>query len=176
MPVSDISPNTDNLLLGTGIVKWKGDGDADYRDLGEVMAFEVALNPTEKQHLSKRQGRRFQDFSVTEQIECTVTLTLQEFTTDNLVFALLGVRSEGPPISIDIGTNVEILGAMRFIGMNDVGPRTQVDLPSVKITPAAALNLLSDDWGEMQLSGKVNGDPTTASFGTATTNISAEVT
>jgi len=177
MPVaSDLSPNTDNLTLPTGFCKWKGPGDADYRDLGEVLAFTFLLTATEQQHFSKRQGSRFNDFNATQQLTAEVRLTLEEQTSDNLVLALLGTKAVGPPISIDIGTNSEIVGALRFIGTNDVGPRSQVDMPSVKITPGAALNLLSDGWGNMELTGKVNGDPVTGSFGTLLHNITDEVT
>lgn len=177
MPVaSDLSPNTDNLLLGAGYCKWKGVDDADYRDLGEVLAFEFTLDVTSKTHVSKRHGTRFEDFSVTEQTAANVKLTLQEHTSDNMVFQLLGTKTEGPPVAIDIGTNVEILGALRFVPTNVVGPRVQVDLPNVKISPSSALNLLSDDWGNMELAGKVYGDPDTGSFGTALHNITVEVT
>jgi hypothetical protein len=103
---------------------------------------------------------------------------LQEFTSDNFVLALLGTKAEasGSPIAISIGTNNQIVGAIRFLGQNDIGPRQQLDLPSVLISPSAALNLLADDWGVIELSGDVRGDPTTGSYGTHYPNIVAEVT
>jgi hypothetical protein len=177
MPVaSDISPNTDNLLLGAGFVRWKGVDDDDYRDLGEVLAFELTIGVTVKPHVSKRHGTRFENFSATEQKTAEVKLSLEEHTSDNLVFALLGTKTDGPPIAIEIGTNVEIFGALRFVPTNDVGPRIQVDLPLVKITPSSALNLLNDNWGALELAGKVYGDPDTGSFGRALANITDEVT
>lgn len=177
MPVSsDISPNTNNLVLSTGIVKWKGPGDSDYRDIGEVMTFDFTLDVTEKEHISKRHGARIVDFTVTERVGGTLTMTLQEMTSDNVVLALLGTKAVGgPPVSIVIGTNTEIVGSVRFIGTNNVGPRAQVDFVTVKITPTKGLNLLSDDWGNIELVGKVYGDPVTGSFGTYLNNITVEV-
>lgn len=178
MPVaSNLSPNTDNLLLGAGYLKWQGVDDDDFRHLGEALSCEFTLDVTAKPHVSKMGGRRFEDFSATEALTASIKIGLEEHTADNLVFQLLGTKTDGPPIAIDIGTNTEILGYLRFVPTNDTGPRIQLDLPLVKITPAGPLNLLNDNWGVLELTGKVYGNREAGgSFGTAWQNITDEVT
>jgi len=178
---SDVSPNTDNLVLATGRLLWKGPGDTDFVHMGEALQAEFTLAVTEKPHISKLSGKRVQDFSVSEMMSATFALTLQEDTSRNLQLALLAAKDAGPPVRLDIGANSEITGALRFVGTNDVGPRDQYDFPSCKVTPNAALNLLSDDWGNIVLTFKVNWNPTgglggTGAFGTCLHNITDEVT
>lgn len=172
---SDISPNTDNLVLATGRLEWMADGETEFRHMGEVLQAEFTLAVAEKAHISKLVGRRFQDFSVSEMLSGTFAATLQEITSENLLLALLATKTVGPPIKLDIGTKSEMNGALRFIGTNDVGPRDGYLFPLVKITPNAALNLLSDDWGNIVLTCKVNGNPAASgSFGTCWHNITDE--
>lgn len=177
---SNVSPNTDNIALDTGILKWKGSGDADFVHMGEVLACEFNQSVTLKPHMSKMGRVRREDFNVTESTAAEVTVTLQERTSRNLALHLMGTVAAGPPIEITIGNDTDSVGALRFIGMNDTGPREQLDLDFVTFTPAAALNLLSDDWSEMQLTGKVSWNPTggtagTGAFGIMLHNITDEV-
>jgi hypothetical protein len=176
MAVSDLSPNVDNYYIGKGIVKWKADGDPDFRDVGNAPLFEVTISVTKLDHFSSRQGIRFKDRSIVTEVNATVKMTLEEITSDNLLLALLGDKNAGPPIVIDIGTNTELTGALRFIGTNDVGMRMQIDLPSVLITPDTAISPISDGWGSIGVAGDINADLVTGSFGTVTTNITDEVT
>lgn len=178
---SNVSPNTDNIALDTGILKWKGEGDVDFVHMGEALACEFNQTVTPKPHMSKMGGTRREDFNVTESAAAEVTITLQERTSRNLALHLMGTVSAGPPIKINVGNDTDNTGALRFIGKNDVGPREQLDLDFVTFTPAAALNLLGDDWSEMQLTGKVKWNPTggtagTGAFGILIHNITAEVT
>jgi hypothetical protein len=177
---SDISPNTDNLVLATGRLEWKGPGDAEFIHMGEVLAAEFTLAVTEKPHISKLAGKRVQDFSISEMMSATFAATLQEITSRNLMLELMANKDDGPPVRLDIGANSEITGALRFVGTNDVGPRDQYDFDSCKVTPNAALNLLSDDWGNVILTFKVNWNPTgglagAGAFGICLHNITDEV-
>jgi hypothetical protein len=174
-PATDISPDTSNLFFGAGIVKWKGVDDPDYRDVGEVLTFEFTLGVTMRDHISKRTGTRFRDYNAVQQTTGMIRMGLQEFTSDNMVFALLGdLDKTGTPKSIAIGGNTTITGALRFIGTNDIGPRHQLDFPDVLITPAAALNMLADDWGVIELSADVRGAPD-GTYGLNYPNIDTEI-
>jgi hypothetical protein len=61
----------------------------------------------------------------------------------------------------------EIIGAVKFVGANDVGPQLQVDFPKVMFRPAEAIGLIQEEWGQLTLTGEVLVDDT-GIFGTLT--------
>jgi hypothetical protein len=179
---SDISPNTDNLVMSTGYWKFWGPDDSGYRDLGEALAGTFHLTATELIHQTKRGGTRREDFSSSQSLAAEVTLMLQEMTSDNFVIALLSSPKDvGPPIRLSIGARPEIAGKLRWISDNNTGPRSQFDFDSVKFSPSSALDLLKDGWSDMSLTAKVFWNPTggvegTGAFGIMYHNITDEVT
>lgn len=175
MPYSDTSPNVDNYYVGKGIIKWKGEDDIAYRDVGNCPLFELTPTVRMLDHFSARQGVKFKDLAVVQEKTAVVKMHMEEFTAKNLTMMLLGVETPGSPISIDILSKSEIRGALRFIGTNEVGPKVQMDLPRVTLSPSAALNLIADSWGMIEIQGEVNGDPSTGSFGTVLWGITTEV-
>jgi hypothetical protein len=167
MPVNvDLSPDTDHYYVGAGIVKWKGEGDGDYRDVGNVSKFEFTSIVTRLKHYSSRTGTRFKDADVVTQLDATVAMTMDELTASNLALMVLADASGSGPIMLTMLTAANKKGAFRFIGTNDIGTKMQIDLPSVLITPSGAIGLINaGTWGELALVAEVNGDIVTGSFG-----------
>jgi hypothetical protein len=61
----------------------------------------------------------------------------------------------------------EIIGKVKFTGANDIGPQIVLELNKVMFRPANAIGLITDEWGQMQLTGEVLVDDT-GIFGTIT--------
>jgi hypothetical protein len=56
---------------------------------------------------------------------------------------------------IEVFSDNSIVGALRFTGTNDIGPRVQIDLYRVEFTPGSSINPISDEWGQLEVSGEV---------------------
>jgi hypothetical protein len=68
--------------------------------------------------------------------------------------------------TINIGASPEIRGSLKYTGANDIGPKIDILLTLVQLGPAAAMQMIGDEYGLIQLHGEVlmvNG-----SFGTVT--------
>lgn len=69
--------------------------------------------------------------------------------------------------TLNIGANPVIRGALRFVGDTDIGPNITMDLPQVQFGPGAAMNLIGDEYGVIEITGEVLIQPD-GSFGTVT--------
>jgi hypothetical protein len=67
--------------------------------------------------------------------------------------------------TINIGTEPEKTGTLIFTGANDFGPQLVVTLTKVMIAPSAAINLIGDEYGLLEVTGEILADDT-GSFGT----------
>lgn len=178
MAISATSPNVDNYFIGKGIVKFAVDGGTTYVDLGNCSEVEWTPTVDKLDHFSSRTGIRVKDLSVVREKSATVRVVMEELTPHNLGIALMGEVTTGTPpapTSIDIFSLSEIRGALRFIGQNDVGAKVQYDWPNVSIIPTNSINLISEEWGSMEITADVLADPTTGKFGTAQWGITDEV-
>ena len=61
----------------------------------------------------------------------------------------------------------EVIGEVTFTGANDIGPMLTVVFPKVMFRPANAVGLISDEWGQLTVTGEVLVDDTGV-FGTVT--------
>jgi len=61
----------------------------------------------------------------------------------------------------------EIIGKVKFVGGNDIGPQITMELNKVMFRPANAIGLIQDEWGQLTLTGEVLVDDT-GIFGTIT--------
>lgn len=86
-PDGQSSPAIANYYDGKGIVTING------RDCGNVSKFEFHASVKRVDHYSSRFGTKVKDFSFVQEKNATVTLTLDEFTYDNLLLVLLGKAS-----------------------------------------------------------------------------------
>jgi hypothetical protein len=71
-------------------------------------------------------------------------------------------------MTLNIGANPVVRGALRFTGDTDIGHNITMDLPLVQFGPGAALNLIGDEYGVIEITGEVLADDVTGSFGTIT--------
>lgn len=58
-------------------------------------------------------------------------------------------------ISLDIFSQSEKAGKLRFVGSNDVGAQCTYDLNNVSLTPSSSFNPISDEWGNFEVTGEI---------------------
>lgn len=175
MAITNTSPNIENYFVGKGIVKISTDDGATYRDIGNVPEFEFTPELDKLEHFSSRTGVRTKDRTIVREKSATIRIVMEEMTADNLGLVLLGaVTGASSPYSIDIFSLSEVNVAVRFIGQNDVGAKIQLDFPNVSLQPSGSFTPISDEWGQMEISGEVLAD-VNGVFGTALWDITAEV-
>lgn len=176
MPISNAA-DIDNTFIGKGIVKFRRTGDAGYRDLGEVPEFEFTMNIDKLDYFSNRSGIRKKARTVVREQSATLRIVMSELTAENLSLYMMGAAVTGSPpaapYEIEIFANTEITGAVRFVGTNNVGAKVQLDFFNVSFTPGASFSPISDEWGQLEVTGEVLIDDD-SKFGYALWNISAE--
>lgn len=69
--------------------------------------------------------------------------------------------------SFNIYAKSEIIGKVKFVGANDIGPQLTMVLNKVMFRPTAAVGLITDEWGQLTITGEVLVDATGV-FGTMT--------
>lgn len=169
MAPTNSSPNTDNYYVGKGIVSIKLPTDPDYVDVGNVPEFEFTPNIERLDHFSSRTGVRSKDRSIVLEKGGTLRIIFEEWTSRNLALALMGAVDLTDPEApeIDIFSENVIAAAVKFVGTNEVGPKWTYEFPRVEFAPSAALNPISDEWGQIEVEGEVLFDETAGTFGTA---------
>jgi len=175
MSVSQTSPNVDNYYIGKGKVSIKLPSDATYVDIGNVPEFEFQPNLDKLDHFSSRAGVRSKDKSVVREKAATVRMVMDEWTARNLQLALLGNIDNADPaaVTIDIFSLNSIDAAVKFEGANEVGPKWNFEFPKVEFIPSAAINPISDEWGQIEVTGDILYDDVTSSWGKATGDFTA---
>ena len=172
-----MTASTANYTVSKGIVSWKPEGASTYRDLGNAPALSVTPEIEWLEHFSSRAGIRAKDLEVPVKLAGTVAITLDEFTLENVALAILGEvedQTTGDPgfiaslgagetqrRRVGIMTESQIIGALRYVGTNSVGRRVQVELPRVAFKGGSALNLVSDEWNQFELTGELLLDTAT---------------
>jgi hypothetical protein len=178
MPIQN-SQHIDNTFIGKGIVKFMKTGAGSYRDLGEVPEFEFTMTVDRLDYFSNRSGIRTKARTVVREKSATVRIVMSELTADNLALYMMDdAAAAGSPVAspytIQIFSASEITGALRFVGQNDVGAKVQLDFFNVSFSPSASFSPISDEWGQLEITGDVLIDDDDV-FGWALWNISAEV-
>jgi len=167
------SPNVLNYYIGKGKLSFKKDGAMSFRDLGNVPEFEFTPEIEKLEHFSSREGVRTKDRTVVLEKKATVKITMEEWSTANLALALLGdvdTDSDGREV-IDIFSQNAISGELKFHSTNEVGPRYEWHLLKVDFIPGDSISAISDEWGQLVITGDVAAVGGT--FGTVT-NIGEE--
>lgn len=177
MPAPTVnSPNVGNLQVGKGIVSFKKTGDSVFRDLGSVTSLILTPNLTTLEHFSRREGVKKKDLVVVLEKTCTAKMIMEEFTALNLAIMVLGnsdAFAVGGP-EVDIFLTTQVTGELKFVGTNDVGPKMTVDLYNVSFTPSGDLQLISDEWNNMEVTADVlvvEGTPGVAATATYTATV-----
>jgi hypothetical protein len=163
---TNISPNAGNYYIGRGAVYWTPSGGSE-RHMGNAPSLQIKPAIKNLDHFSSLKGLKIKDRSVPIEANMTAILKLDEFTHDNLALAFMGDEAADP---VQIMSEGEINGQIRFVGSNDIGAQVIVILPNVNVTPTGTIDLISaDKYGEIELTFDVLQDPavtTGSSFGT----------
>jgi hypothetical protein len=176
------SPNVGNLQVGKGNVEFQRDGTGPFRHLGNATAFTITPEVETLEHFSSMEGTRKKDLVITIEQNCTVAITLEEMTAYNAAIMMQGELDEaaigGPEVEI-FGATELISGVLRFTGTNDVGPKITVTLYNVQFQPDGDLEMISDEFNEMEVTADVlvaGSGPNAGKFGlmkwTNVTNVS----
>lgn len=167
-----VSPNVNNYYLGKGNVYVSETatepGTGDWRHVGNVPEFEFTPEIENLEHFSSMEGVRTKDRTIVLEKSGQLRMVLEEFTPENLAVALLGTQednSDGDAVIEIFAENSKRL-AVKFVGSNDVGPRYEAFFPGVDFIPSAAIGLINEEWGNMELTGDVV--TVGGSFGTIT--------
>lgn len=165
-----MASNPLDYFIGKGIVSWTPSGGT-IRDLGNVPTFEMTPALERLDHFSARTGIRSKDRSIVVEKTMQLRLVLDEWNVDNLAMALMStpVTAVGPPevTTIDIFADSALAGAISFQGTNEVGAKYDILLPNVSLIPAGTLGWITDEYGQIELTGDILVDGT-GSFGTVT--------
>lgn len=152
-----VSPSTDNYYVGKGKISFKAEGEATFRDIGNVSSLETTPEVTTLEHFSSREGVRKKDKEVVTEKKMTVAMVMDEWTAENLAMALLGDIStdlDGNKV-IDIFSRNSFEGELKYEGTNEIGPQMDISLFRVVFKPGRALNPISDEWGNLEIEGEV---------------------
>jgi hypothetical protein len=152
-----LSPNTGNYQVGKGIVSFKKEGSAVFRDLGDVES--MAINPSMKtlDHFSSRTGVKSKDRSIVLEKAAAVKIVMSEITADNLALMFLGTVDDsavGGP-TVEVFDQDAVSGWLRFVGTNEVGAQLTMDLYNVSFTPSGNFDLISTEWNKMEATADI---------------------
>lgn len=150
------SPNVLNYSVLKGKVFFTPTGEGE-RALGNAPEIELTPNVDTLAHYSSQEGVRTKDKEVTLEKSCEIRIVLDEITADNLSILLLSdvyTGSDGQS-ELSIMEVSSITGVIRIEGTNDVGKKIDVVLPSVTFRPSGGLNLISDEWAQIEITGEV---------------------
>jgi hypothetical protein len=167
------SPNPLNYYIGKGKIYWTPEGGVE-RDVGNVPEIEYTPSTEKLEHKSSRTGVSSTDRTVVLEKAMTVRIVLEEFTAANIAMPML----DSEPVDNTDGTTTvrmlkdpEIKGALRFEGTNDVGQRVDILTPLVSFGPSGSFSPITDEWGQMEITGDVlvnEYTDGTSDFGTIT--------
>jgi len=163
------SPNVMNYTIGKGIVSIKLESDVDYRDIGNCPEFEFTPEIEKLEHLSSREGIKTTDRTEILSKKGTLRIVMEEITPENLEIALIGERtpsSSGQGDEIEIFSKSAVTASVKFVGTNDVGSKYTWIFNRVDFIPSSGINLISEEWLQVEISGDVT--TVNGSFGTVT--------
>lgn len=155
------SPSTDNYQIGKGIVKIKNltQGDTEYRDVGNVSAFELSAELETLDHFSSRTGVKQKDKSITISQSASLRMVMDEITAENLALCFMGTVDENTAgnsvILCQTLSAVEVM--VKFEGTNDVGQQMNWN-GKVSFKPSGTFNFISDEWNSLEVTGEVLSD------------------
>lgn len=156
----DLNPG-EGLRIGAGIFRWKGDGDPDFRDLGEFASFEVSMDDVQKlEYKSNKSGSKSVVKSIITEKRASCELVLNTITAENLALALGGELVEEVTTNHYrfgmMSANV-ISGVLALEGTNDEGQLLDFTA-RVEFAPSGSYSPISEEWNALTMSGEVIAD------------------
>jgi hypothetical protein len=163
------APNVLNYTVGKGLVEVLRSGDSEWVRLGNCPEFEFTPEVEKLEHFSSMEGTKTKDRTVILEKKGTLRVVMEEWTVFNLRLALLGGTVDtqsGGDEEFEIFSESSIVCQVRFIGTNDVGTKFVWHFLRVDFIPSGAINPISDEWAQMEITGEVSTSG--GSFGTVT--------
>lgn len=157
-----MAASINNYTIGKGIVSIKKTGDSSFIDMGNCTEFEFTPEVEKLDHFSSREGIKTKDKTVIIQKSGTIRLVLDEWSPENLKLAVLGSAGTVSG-TINIFDADSVRCEIKVTGTNDVGPKYEWHFTAVDIIPSSSINLISDEWGTIELTGECSA--TDGSFG-----------
>lgn len=164
-----ISPSTTNLMIGKGIVLAQRTNESQFYHLGNCPSVSITPKTELLDHFSAQQTSLVRDFQAIVKKSMDWKMQMEEMTARNLSLLLLGdVDNTNPraPI-VNLFTEDQVTAHVKFYATNAIGPRWQLDLPSVQFNPNGAFEPIGDKYNSVEVNGSVNSADG-VSWGTAT--------
>lgn len=120
--------------------------------LGNVTEIEISPEDEELPHYSSQAGLKFADRTVSVSRKLNIRLVMDEWSDYNVRLAVMGPESG----AINIYSLAEREGALVITGTNSVGQKYTWTLGSVSFRPTGSINLISEEWATMEVSGTIN--------------------
>lgn len=161
------SPSPLNYYFGKGNVYFTPTGGAE-RHIGNVPSFKIQPSREKLEHFSSMAGVKEKDDTVTVSKSGTVSITGDEYTLENLQIGLFGgaiSTNTAGDRSMELYGSDEVTGVLRFTGSNTKGNTFEIIVNKVNFDPAE-IDLISDEYGQMELTGEMQ--TVNSSFGTVT--------
>ncbi len=151
------SPDVLNYYIGKGALSIKLTGEGSFRLVGNVPELELTPEIETLEHFSSQSGVKTQDREVVMQKGGTLRIVLDEITAKNLQPAMMGELSTNTAgdEEIDIMSLSELKGAVEFVGANDIGQQVDISLLSVDFSKGSSFSVISDEWGQLEITGKL---------------------
>lgn len=164
-----VSPSTDNLWIGKGTCTFQATGETAARDLGEVEAVEFTPSIEKLDYLSNRSGVRKKVKTVIVEKGGSLRVVMGEITAKNLALAVAGSVSTNTAgqEQVEILANNSVEGVFTITGTNEIGQMVDAVFNKVSFSPEGSVNFISDEWGNLEVTGDVLADDNGA-FGTLT--------
>lgn len=157
MAPTTVSPNTGNLQVGKGYLRFKEHGQSEWRHLGNCS--EVVGTPEVEtlEHFSSMEGTKKKDLVIVLEQKYSLKITMEEITPQNVALMVNGEYDEaavgGPTVEIFGATTKS--GELEFVGTNDQGPKITAYWPNVSFTPSGDFGFISEEFNSMELTGDV---------------------
>lgn len=152
-----ISPNTGNLQVGKGYLRFKEHGSGVMRHLGNCSEIVGTPEVETLEHFSSMQGTKKKDLVVILEQKYSLKITMEEITPANVALMVAGTLDEdavgGPEVEI-FGSSSKS-GELFFTGTNDLGPKVDAYWPNVSFTPSGDMGFISEEFNSMELTGDV---------------------
>lgn len=140
----------------------------DWVDIGNCPTFEFQPEVTKLEHFSSRSGIRERDHSVVTEKKGTLNITMDEWSVENISLAVLGTTTGSAGSSVtEIFDSSSVMAQVKLTMSNDVGKKYEWYFKNVSFNPNNTVSIISDTWGELQITGDVSADAS-GSFGTVT--------
>ena len=144
-------PNVQNYAVGKGVVSWTTDPNGTvsptWVDLGNISSFQLQMNAKTLEHFTSRQGVKSRDQLIPYEFTGTLKFKIEEIIPANIAMAFMGTVASDVVQGMTLAT---LLGQIQFVGNNSIGHNYTWVFPSVSLMPASQLELIGDNWQEME--------------------------